>query len=201
MNTVFIYYLHKGDNIPFYIGKTGDLNQRLREHKNKKGECFIEVLEEVNIDEWVEKEKLYIKKYLDLGYVLNNQNFGGGGSKIGTKKHSKDSKSKLSKSRKGKKLNQEIKDKIYTKLRNTKISESLKGRKFSKEHIKNLSRAKINKISNSTRPVLQFDLKENFIKEWPSITEAKFNLGRGDIQGCVLGKSKTAGGFIWRYKN
>lgn len=201
MDTRFIYYLHKGDNIPFYIGKTGDLSQRLREHRNKKGECFIEVLEEVNIDEWIEKEKLYIKKYLDLGYILNNQNFGGGGSKTGTKKHSKESKLKLSKSRKGKKLSQKTKDKIYTEIRNNKISESLKGRKFSKEHIKNLSKAKINKTSNSTKPILQFDLKENFIKEWHSITEAKKELGRGDIQGCVLGKAKTAGGFIWKYKN
>jgi hypothetical protein len=201
MDIIFIYYLHKGDNIPFYIGKTRNLSKRLREHKNKKGECFIEVLEEVNIDEWVEKEKSYIKKYLDLGYILTNQNFGGGGSKTGTKKHSKESKLKISKSRKGKKLSQKTKDKIYTEIRNNKISKSLKDRKFSKEHIKNLSKAKINKPSNASKKIIQFDIGYNFIKEWNSITEAKKHIIKGDIQSCVLGKQKTAGGFIWRYKN
>lgn len=200
MDIIFIYYLHRGDGIPFYIGKTKDLKQRLREHKNKKGECFIEVLEKVNNNNWIEKEKSYIEKYLNLGYSLTNQNSGGGGSKIGTKKHTKDSKLKLSKARKGKTLNQKTKDKIYTKERNKKISESLKGRVFSKEHIEKLSKAKTNKLSNSAKCILQFSLEGNFIREWSSISEAKKELGRGDIQGCVLGKAKTAGGFIWRYK-
>lgn len=200
MNKVFIYYLHRGDNIPFYIGKTKNLTDRLREHRYIKGECFIEILEEVFIDEWIEKEKFYIKKHIDLGYVLVNQNEGGGGSKIGTKKHTEFSKEKLKNSRTGKTLNEETKNKIYTPDRNKKISESLKGRKFNKEHLKKLSEAKLDKPSNSSKCILQYDLNNNIIKEWNSITEAKKWLGKGDIQGCVLGKQKTAGGFIWKYK-
>jgi hypothetical protein len=201
MDTVFIYYLHRGNNVPFYIGKTVNLLDRLREHKNIKGKCFIEVLEEVQINEWIEKEKFYIKKYIDLGYMLINQNLGGGGSKIGTKKHTKESKEKLKTSRLGKKLSEETKNKIYTIDRNKKISESLKGRIFHKEHLEKLSKAKMNKVSNASKPILQFDLKENFIKEWSSITKAKKWLGKGDIQGCVLGKQKTSGGYIWKFKN
>jgi len=200
MDVIFIYYLHRGDGIPFYIGKTKDLKTRLREHKNTKGKCFIEVLEKVSNNNWIEKEKFYIKKYLNLGCILTNQNSGGGGSKTGTKKHTKKSKIKISKANKGKILSQKTKDKIYTKERNEKISESLKGRKFSKEHIDKLSKAKTNRLSNSAKPILQFNLEGNLIKEWSSITEAKKALGKGDIQSCVLGKQKTAGGYVWRHK-
>lgn len=201
MENVFIYYLHRGDNIPFYIGKTKNLSDRLREHKNTKGECFIEILDKVSINEWIEKEKFYIKKYTDLGYTLINQNLGGGGSKTGTKKHTEESKEKLKISRLGKKLSKKTKNKIYTEDRNQKISQSLKGRKFNEEHLEKLSKAKLNKTSNNVKPILQFDLKGNLIKEWNSITEAKQKLGKGDIQGCVLGKQKTACGYLWKYKN
>lgn len=200
MNNVFIYYLHKGDNIPFYIGKTKNLQTRLREHKYTKGNCFIEVLEEVSINEWIEKEKFYINKYKTLGYILLNQNDGGGGSIIGTIKHTEESKEKLRQSRLGKKLNKKTKQKIYTNIRNQKISQSLKNRKFSKEHLEKLSQVKLNKTSNNTKSICQFTLDGTFLKEWSSITEAKKYLGKGDIQGCVLGKQKTAGGYIWKFK-
>lgn len=43
----------------------------------------------------------------------------------------------------------------------------------------------------------------NIIKEWESIKEAATELGiqRGDISMVVKGRNKTAGGFIWKYKN
>jgi hypothetical protein len=201
MKTVFIYYLHAGDYIPFYIGKTKNLKNRLREHKTIKGECFIEILEEVNINEWLDKEKFYIKKYIDLGYKLVNQNLGGGGSKIGTKKHTELSKQKLKEKCILTNLPIEYRNKIYTEERNKKISQSLKNRKFTPSHINKLSLAKQNKLSNSSKKIIQFDMECNFIKEWNSITEAKKYIGKGDIQSCVLGKQKTAGGFIWKYKN
>ena len=52
----------------------------------------------------------------------------------------------------------------------------------------------------NNKPILQYDLDNNFIKEWISRTEAKKWLGPGDISGCLLGKQKQAGGFIWKYK-
>lgn len=55
-------------------------------------------------------------------------------------------------------------------------------------------------ISINEKPILQFDLEGNFIKEWPSIIKAKLWLGKGDIIGCVNNKHKTSGGFIWRFK-
>jgi len=47
--------------------------------------------------------------------------------------------------------------------------------------------------------IIQYDLEGNFIKEWNSITLAKLEF-KGDIQACCIGKQKTAGGFIWKYK-
>ncbi|MCP5034738.1 MAG: GIY-YIG nuclease family protein, partial [Actinomycetia bacterium] len=44
----FIYYLHKGDNIPFYVGKTKNLKNRISGHRVKYGlDTIIEELEAV----------------------------------------------------------------------------------------------------------------------------------------------------------
>lgn len=50
-------------------------------------------------------------------------------------------------------------------------------------------------------PVLQYDLKGNFIKEYVSIKEAKKeNKKCSKISACCQGKRKTAGGYVWKYK-
>lgn len=50
-----------------------------------------------------------------------------------------------------------------------------------------------------SKSILQYDLKGNFIKEWTSIAKAKSE-GFGGVDMCVLGVTKTAGNYIWRYK-
>ena len=58
-------------------------------------------------------------------------------------------------------------------------------------------------ISESRKkPVLQFDLHENFIKEYPSIKDAENEnkIATGHISKVCKGTRKTAGGFIWKYK-
>jgi len=57
----------------------------------------------------------------------------------------------------------------------------------------------IYKKDKSNKPILQYDLQMNFIKEWPSLTEAK-KYTNGDIQACCSGKQKTAGKYIWKFK-
>lgn len=56
------------------------------------------------------------------------------------------------------------------------------------------------RIANS-KPVIQYDLDGNFIKEWSSLMEIERELGfnHANISKCCLGKQKTAYGFIWRY--
>lgn len=50
--------------------------------------------------------------------------------------------------------------------------------------------------------VLQYDLDGNFLKEWRSISEAATNLkvNSDSITSACVGRHKTAGGFIWQYK-
>lgn len=52
------------------------------------------------------------------------------------------------------------------------------------------------------KPVLQYDINGNFIAEHPSVLEAskKCEIWRGGISTVLNGKQKTAGGFIWKYK-
>lgn len=78
------------------------------------------------------------------------------------------------------------------------MSESLKGEnaplfnKTGKEH-------------PSSKPVLQYDLDGNFIKEWECTMEIQRELGISNthISACCLHKPhcNTAGGYIWKYKN
>ena len=56
------------------------------------------------------------------------------------------------------------------------------------------------KISNSLKkPILQYDLDGNFIREW----ECAYYVGKvavKSINNCLKGRRKTAYGYIWKYK-
>lgn len=53
------------------------------------------------------------------------------------------------------------------------------------------------------KPVLQFDIEGNFIKEWSSAKEIKEKLGfsQGTISSCCSGRYKQAYGYVWKLKN
>lgn len=53
----------------------------------------------------------------------------------------------------------------------------------------------------NSKPVLQFTLKGEFIKTYPSTHEAERQTGisNSHISNCCKGKRKTAGGYCWRY--
>lgn len=103
---------------------------------------------------------------------------------LGTK-HSDDTKSKMSKSHLGK---------IKTKKHRENLSKSLTGKPKSEKHKATLS--EIHKI-----PVLQFDKDGNFIREWDGIIDVERELKIYHISSVCKGRAKTAGGFIWKYKN
>ena len=52
-------------------------------------------------------------------------------------------------------------------------------------------------------PILQFTKDGKLIKEWPSLVEAQRQLGitHSNICSCCKGYRKSAGGFVWRYKD
>lgn len=51
------------------------------------------------------------------------------------------------------------------------------------------------------KPIIQYDLNENFIKEWSSAYEAnKYNFNNSGISKCCRGERKKYKNFIWKFK-
>lgn len=195
---VRIYFLHMGDNIPFYVGETSKtLKKRLNDHKRKYGNHIkIELLEEV--EDWRFWESYWIYQFKAWGYILTNKNNGGGGCEKGTPKHTFESRKKIGEPRKGKPLS--IETRLKQSISNKGISRN-KGNSYAKGH--KLSPKSIQNITEKRKkPIYQLDKQNNIIKEWPSIKEASqiLNIQSSDINNCCRGKNKTAGGYKFKYK-
>ncbi len=52
------------------------------------------------------------------------------------------------------------------------------------------------------KPIIQYDLNENFIKEWDSLKDASvsLNINTGGISQCCMGYINSAGGYKFKYK-
>jgi len=208
INTTKIYYLHRGDNIPFYIGKTINLKTRLTKHNQVLGfKSFIEVIDEVLTSEYKFWEKHYISLYKSWGFKLENKNKGGGGCVFHTeetkikmcgKKHTKEACQKMSLSKKGRPLSKEhiIKLKEGHKNRFKDKPKSDKGKPKHTQEGKQSIREKL------WQPILQFDKQGNFIKEWPSTNHAAefYNVTGTAITMNLKNRNKATCGFIWKYK-
>lgn len=60
---------------------------------------------------------------------------------------------------------------------------------------------KIKNVPKKSKPVLQYDLEGNFIKEWKNVSECGRNgYYQNSISLCCNGKQKTHRGYKWRYK-
>lgn len=60
-----------------------------------------------------------------------------------------------------------------------------------------------NRMSQAKKiPILQYTKQGVFIREWDSATdvEKELNISQGDISKCCNNNRKSAGKFIWRYK-
>jgi hypothetical protein len=188
MEQTIIYYLHNGNDIPFYIGKTVQIKGRIGAHRKKFGcNTKIEILDIVDTTKWEFWERYWISQIRTWGFNLVNKNDGGGGStkcNFGPERGEKISLSSkgLSKSHKGKPFSDEHKAKIKAKRGH------LKERKNTWTLIR----------------VIQLDLEGNFIKEWESQTQAQlyFNKPNSDgVGACCRGEQKTAYGYKWKFKN
>ena len=133
---ITIYYLHTGDNKPFYVGKSKNGISRIKDHRFVYGEnTFIEVLDEVSSTNWKFWESYWINQIQSWGFDIHNQNEGGGGPTH----HTLETKQKISESHKGM---------SHTTLTKSKISKSLKGRKMSEDTKEKIRQSKLGK-SNS----------------------------------------------------
>lgn len=101
-DTCYIYLLRDPiDNEVKYIGKTNNLKVRLKAHlnparfknthkfnwikklRNKNLKPTLEIIEKCSINNWKEREKYWIKYYLDAGTKLTNKTDGGDGLTFG----------------------------------------------------------------------------------------------------------------------
>ena len=220
MDRTKIYYLHYGDNIPIYVGKTNSLLRvRLNAHQRKSyknNKIYIEEIEEVIIDEWKFWESFYIELFKSWGYSLNNKNNGGGGVTTQTF----ETRLQISKSKKG------IPNLALKGRKRPSIGLALKGRKrpniglarkgktmahkgkpFTEEHKQKIkaTREFLKSRPNTWQslPVSQYDLSGNFIRDFTSQKEASIFMGiKGDgVGACCRGKQKSAYGYVWKFKN
>ena len=132
METI-IYYLHRGDKLPIYVGKTKNLpNKREKAHQKRLNDPSI-ILEVIDsVDDWRYWEKHYITLFKNLGYPLTNKNSGGGGSEI----VKESTKQKISQSNKGT---------IHSIEGRLSRGKKMKGRKLSPEHIEKIRLGKTGK--------------------------------------------------------
>ena len=77
-----------------------------------------------------------------------------------------------------------------SEVRKKAISDTLKGHSVSEA-----TRAKLSK------KILQFTKSGEFIREWPSLSEAsrQLKINCGHICSCCNGKYKSVGGYVWEY--
>jgi len=253
---VIIYALSDESGEIRYVGKTKQyLKQRLYSHikecysgrkshkiswiksllKNDK-RPIISILETVEEDNWQHWEKYWIEKLRNEGCNLTNLTEGGQGGNGYS--HTEESKQRMSKSKKGRKLSDEQKLKLsegqkkkhaespsYNRSGNNIKKNIDKDLLYKLYIIENLSMTKISKKLNCSeakiykslkecgiekpehlrqfpdrqKPVLQYDLEGNLVGEWVSPEEVKKKLNIS-VSNCCIGRQKTCGGFIWRYK-
>lgn len=58
-------------------------------------------------------------------------------------------------------------------------------------------------VKSHLRPIVQYTLEGEFVAEYTSIKEAasKNKINQSNISKACIGINKTAGGFIWKYKD
>lgn len=134
---------------------------------------------------------------------------------------------KISKTLTGRKLSQEqiegirqralnpethpLKGKGHSDATKKILSEKLKGRKVSektRERLREMATGRVftedrkRKISDSKKkPIFQFTLTGDFIREYESQKEAVELTGIKSIYDALTGRNKHAGGFLWKFKN
>lgn len=198
-----IYQILNSINGKIYIGSSINLKQRFNDHKKllrhnkhpnkhlqsawtKYGETHFDfkIVEIVPIESLLSREQYYIDilstHNREIGYNISKI----AGNTLGTKR-SESTKFKMSLAR--------VKNNIVANLTNLSINS---GNPYKNNTI-NMGRN-----NKKSKPVLQFDIENNLIKEWDSagIAAKTLKISVGNIWMCCNGKYKTSAGFLWKYK-
>jgi hypothetical protein len=200
MRIIYIYSLKDPEtNQIRYIGKTTNINTRLKSHITrsrhntyhsarwvqsviKKGlRPIIGLVEECTEENWVEREKYWIayyREHFDLTNVLD----GGEGGFI--------------KTREGSKWTDEQRENNRKARLGFNVQHTDEGNKKRAEGIRAY-------YAKNKKPVLQYDLDGNFIREWESAVDVgkELDICSSDINRACIKENSIAYGFQWRFKN
>lgn len=220
-----------------YVGKSNNPKKRLYDHlslcysththKNNwiksllenKTKPILDIIDEVNIDDWQFWEKYWIAKLKENGESLTNHTDGGNGMV----KHSYNSIESMrirhkefpNYNKSSDKTHIIDKELLYQKyvIENLSLNKcasffgTAKSTIFHNLKENNITKDKstwINQVaSNPKKVVLQYDLSGNLINEWEGIQVItdSLSINKSNIANCCRGIAISAGGFIWRYKD
>jgi len=123
---------------------------------------------------------------------------------------SEETRAKLSKAATGRKHTEESKEKMRIKSIGNRSRTGMPHRAETKEKIRNAHRGikknpesvYKNFLAQKKKPIEQYDVDGNFLQEYVGIRSASRITGikRQSLVSALNGKSKTSGGFIWKYK-
>jgi hypothetical protein len=184
-DVTYIYELSKND-VPFYVGKTINPKMRLNHHKIKYNGAVMTVIDSVKSTDhkvWKPLESMWIEHYIDQGFTLTNKNNGGqGASKYTPEQCDKMKKKKTGNFWRGGTLSHWHTPEVIAK------------RRANTDYV-----AIFDKIK---KPINQYDLDGNFIKEWSSQKEASkaLNIQSRQLNEVLKLKKESTKGFIFRYK-
>jgi len=220
-----IYKIINLKNNKFYIGSSNNLSKRISNHKrslnknkhhnvhlqnafNKYGkDMFVfEIIEQCSIDVLIVREQWFIdnlKPYYNIRKIAENNTGVVRSEEVRLKhskmmtgrKHSEESKLKMSLSQKGK-------SKCYSEVYLKNLSNKMKSLKLAKG-VKWTDKQKIARGILKSKPVIQYDLKGIFIKEYPRVKDVELlnNFNQDMVTQCCKNKKTSYKGFIWKYKN
>ena len=216
-----IIYKYKSPSGKVYIGKTIDSKKRKREHLcNSKTliNKFYSAVKKYGLDSFEyevlfespllpidelnlmlnEKEKHFIQMFdsFNSGY---NMTLGGDGQ-IGFK-HSEKTKALFRKQRQN--YSQETLDKMSKASKNRVVSLETRKKISLSNKGKGMSEANRQLVSEQkSKPIIQYDLEGNFIKEWKSATQVQKELkyNKSNISRCCIKNKGKSNGYIWKFK-
>lgn len=123
------------------------------------------------------------------------------------KKHKEESKIKMSDSAKGKVISDLTKEKMSNFWKGKPKSDETKKKMSELQKGENNSYKRYLELTGlphvKSKPVTQFSINGEFIKEWVNANIASKELGLSykSINNCLNGKSKTSQGYVWKYLN
>lgn len=226
LNKGYIYTHTRLDtNIVFYVGEGGFNKKEIvgtytrAYHKYNRSKEWKEIinttnyrvdiiLQDLSLSETFLKEKEYILFYgridLNTGTLVNKTS---GGQGVINRIITDETRKKQSKAKDGyipwnkgiktgiEPVNKGIPNSEEIRKLISQKTKGLKKKPRTKEHI-------YNNVKHKLKPINQYDLQHNFIKEWLSIKEASIHLkiNPSNIGLCCNNKRNKAGNFIWKFK-